>query len=199
MSLIEYNFNWMTFNIFLAIVPVFTGWLLYLAKRRIVQMLYGLIWFVFLPNSIYLFTDLINLINQWNKVGGPERLVFLFQYGILVFFGFITYILALYPFELFLSRFKFHKDSINSTNIIIIINFIIGFGITLGRVERLNSWDLISAPMNVVKSSINIITSYELLILTILFGLFGNFLYFLFKKPLVKLISIYLSQFGASA
>jgi uncharacterized membrane protein len=52
----------------------------------------------------------------------------------------------------------------------------------LGRVERINSWQVFTDPMRVIDSAITVLTSLDLLIVLILFGLFCNFLYFLFRR-----------------
>jgi uncharacterized membrane protein len=192
MHLIAYNFSWMGFNTFLAIIPLILGWLFYLTKNKITKYFHGVFWLLFLPNTIYLFTDILNLIRQWGMVGAPERLVFVFQYSVLTIIGLVTFVLSLYPFEKFIKNTKYAK---RGAAIIIVLNFIIGFGITLGRVERINSWDVVFRPESVVASSLNIIFSVELMFLTLLFGLLGNFIYFLFRDPLIKYFSTYADRF----
>ncbi|HVF69228.1 MAG TPA: DUF1361 domain-containing protein, partial [Xanthomonadales bacterium] len=68
----------MSVNIFLAVLPVILGWSFFIIKNKVWKIIFGAIWLAFLPNSIYVFTDLINLINQWSRVGPPVRLVFIF-------------------------------------------------------------------------------------------------------------------------
>jgi uncharacterized membrane protein len=195
MHLIRFNVIWMVFNIFLASIPVFAGWLMYLTKNKFLKALYALLWIVFLPNSVYLITDLINLFWQWNRVDAFVKTIFILQYAVLTVIGVFSFVLALYPGELLLRKNKNLKKYYPNI-IIVILNFVIGFGITLGRVERVNSWDLVYAPMNVVWASVNIITSVELIILTIFFGIVGNGVFFLFKKPVLKLFNTYLAQAG---
>lgn len=192
MHLIFFNFSWMSFNIFLASIPVVFGWLMYRAKTNQLKLFYGFIWLIFFPNSIYLFTDVINLINQWGGVNQFERTVFLFQYSTLLILGLITFVLSLYLFERTFTDFS--RSNKNAVNIIVFINFVTGFGLTLGRVERVNSWDVLFAPQKILSSSANIFLSIQLFFLTILFGIFANLLYFLFKKPIVKYVNTYLSR-----
>lgn len=196
MNIIIFNFFWMTFNILLALIPIFFGWKLLQAQNLSLKFLYFVIWLLFLPNTIYLFTDLINLINQWGIFGAGERFVFLFQYGILEIIAFFTSILALYPFEKLLNDSVPKKKKRVVNIIIILINFLCGFGVVLGRVERINSWDVVTQPLEVVKASINILVSPDLIFLVILFGLFGNFFYFLFRKPVINYLNTYLAQVG---
>src|SRR5437762_2251292 len=63
------------------------------------------------------------------------------------------------------------------------------FAIVLGKIERVNSWDVFLNPQLVVTSVESLFRSYELLVLAILFGLFANFFYFLFRERAKKLYS----------
>ncbi len=106
----------------------------------------------------------------------------------LLFAGFLTYILSLYPIEKMLTK-KYKKSrEINVTTLIIGINFIIGIGVVLGRIYRLNTWDMIVNVKTVASAIIEIMSTPALLTITILLGLFANFLYFLFKKNTIKYI-----------
>lgn len=195
MSILLFNFSWMTFNIFLAVLPIFFGFTALRAKNKFIKYFFALLWLLFLPNTVYLFTDLINMMRQWGMHNFNEKLVLIFQYGVLEVFGLVTFILAVYPFQQFLRNNKF-KGNINN-KIIIILNFIIAFGITLGRVERINSWDIVSNPAKVIFAGFHILSSIELIAFTILFAVFANITYFLFKEPIIKYFSTYLVRVGA--
>ncbi len=175
----------MTLNIFLAIVPLIAGWLFFKVRSKSMKLLLALIWFFFLPNTIYLFTDLINLMIQWSRVTGVVLIFLVFQYLILQAFGLITYVLGMYFFEKYLASYTLLKKP-DTDRLIVVFNFIIAFGITLGRVQRVNSWDVLLAPMSVVDASLQIISSLNLLSLTILFAIFANVVYFLSREKLIK-------------
>lgn len=187
----------MFFNVVLAVIPIFLGFVLLSSKNKLLTYVLGACWLVFLPNSLYLFTDLLNLIKQWGRVNDLIRLVLLFQYGILMIVGLFTTVLGLDQFERFLQKFGISKTKKKTDLMIIILNFVIGFGITLGRIERVNSWHVITQPQSVLDSSWNILVSPQLLILTLLFGLFANLLYFTFRRPVMRLVNTYLSPAGA--
>lgn len=194
MHLIMFNFSWMSFNILLSIIPIVFGILMVKFRNLIVRYTFAIGWILFLPNTIYLFTDIINLMKQWVMADPSLRFVLFFQYVILEFFGFVTFILAIHPLEKYILAKKFDKERIQL--LIVILNFAVALGITLGRVERLNSWDVVSSPGSVMRSTIHIFSSLELIGLTVLFALFINFFYFLFKKPVVRCFSIYLNRVG---
>ncbi len=177
-EILNHNFTWMTFNILLALIPVFLGWLFYTEKNKILKIFIFIAWLLFVPNTIYVFTDILHFIRIIDKVTPFLAVIIVFQYTVLFIVGFITYIFSLYPIEKMLRH----------PGLIIGINFLIGFGIVLGRVHRVNSWDMIVSLEKVGSAAIEILTSPSMISLTILFGLFANFLYFLFKKQTVKYI-----------
>lgn len=184
MHILEVNFSWMTVNIFLALIAALFGFAAHKVKNPAAKYILWLFWLLFLPNTIYLFTDLLNLMRQWDKVDFFQQLVLIFQYSILQIFGVTTYILGLYPFEKALKRSKYiGKNNVNY--LIIVLNFIVAFGITLGRIERINSWDVLKNPASVLYASIHILSSFELIFLTILFAIFANTFYFLCRKPVI--------------
>lgn len=185
----------MTLNIFLALIAVVLGTVAYRVNNKIVKFLLGVLWLLFLPNTIYLFTDLINLIKQWGHTDFFQRLVLIFQYSVLQAFGFVTFILGLYPFEKYLRTSHIVKVAKIDT-VIIVLNFVVAFGITLGRVERINSWDVFQNPIKVINSSLHILSSFELLGFTILFAVFSSISYLLLRKPIVRYFSTYLVQVG---
>ncbi len=172
----------MAFNIFLAILPVVFAYFSIRTRNKPFKIITGILWLLFLPNSIYLLTDMIHLIHQWGKVAGIERGIVVLQFAILQMFGFVSFILGFRPFEHILSWLKYTKE--RKVWAIILFNFMIAFGIVLGRVERVNSWDVFANTERVIQAIITLLTSVELLGLTVLFGLFCNFFYFLFRDPI---------------
>ncbi|GEM_PF-883324 len=195
MDIITYNASWMTFNIYLAFTPVLLCWLILKARKDVVRIMLGILWLLYLPNALYLFTDITHLFNQWGRVDMLERAVLLFQYGALVFLGALTAILALYPIERSLPRIARLKTKKLTLPIIVSINFLVGVGMVFGRVERLNSWEVFTATEKVVNSAIRVFSSPKLLLLALLFGLFTNFMYFLFRKPLIAYLSKIVKNF----
>lgn len=184
MPIINYNDTWMLYNSCLALIPVVLGYLTIQVYNKFLKIVIGLFWLIFLPNTIYIFTDLMHLINQWEYIRHSVRSLLVLQYAGYEIVGIITFILAFMPFEQIVKSNKLFKR--NKTRAYIIFNFIIAFGMVLGRVERINSWEIFTNPQNVIASAINVVTSLELLGLTLLFGLVCNFIYFLLRTPIVS-------------
>lgn len=182
MPIVFFNISWMSFNIFLAVVPVVLAYIFIKSQHKPLKVITGILWLLFLPNTIYLFTDMLHILYQWEMVRGWERVVVALQFAILQIVGFVTFILSFRPFEVILKWLRYNeKKKLWAT---ILFNFLIAFGIVLGRVERVNSWDVFVGHERILQAVINIFTSIELIGLTILFGLFCNFFYFLFRDPI---------------
>ncbi len=191
LDLINFNLSWMTFNIFLALIPVILAWLAYSLKNKLLKTLLLIIWLIFIPNTIYIVTDILHLITQTNNVGILSGIILYLQYSIFLSIGLLTYILSLYPIEKILKKhYKKQKENINT--LLIAINFLIGFGIVLGRIHRLNSWDLILELPKVFYAAKETIFSPNMILLALLFGLLSNLVYFLVKEKTIKFLTRHL-------
>lgn len=184
MPILEYNLTWMLFNSYLALAAVLFAYLFIKVTNRFFKVLFGILWLLFLPNTIYLFTDLMHLIHQWPHVLPGERILLLLQYIILEFIGFATFVLAFRPFEHIVAHFKLHKK--RKLLVFIGFNFLIAFGMVLGRIERINSWEVFTEIGKVMDAIVQTLTSPAHLGLTLLFGLLCNFSYFLFRDPIYR-------------
>jgi uncharacterized membrane protein len=188
LDLINFNLDWMSFNLSLALIPVILAWLAYYIKNKLLKIFLLIIWLMFIPNTIYIVTDILHLINQADNVGIFGTIILYIQYFIFLSLGLLAYVLSLYPIEKILKKhYKKQKEKINI--LLITINFLIGFGIVLGRVHRLNSWDLILELQKVFDAIKEIAFSPNMILLAILFGLLSNFVYFLFKEKTIKIIA----------
>src|SRR5688500_5180777 len=78
MGILMHNISWMAFNIALALIPVILGLLMFYIKWKPLRLLISIIWLSFLPNTLYLLTDLMHISNDWEKVGyiGKNRTIF---------------------------------------------------------------------------------------------------------------------------
>ncbi len=173
MHIVIYNISWMGFNVFLALVAVLFAWLLKRTTWKFLQMTYGFMWLLFLPNTLYLLTDIIHFSETLDEAKGIYRIIFIFQYLVLLLLGVVTYFAAVYPVE---------KSFIKSTKwmkliFVLIINLLVGFGITLGRVERVNSWDIMLDIPSVIHIGTHMLTSTNSLLLILLFTIVGTIIY----------------------
>ncbi|MDP3988322.1 MAG: DUF1361 domain-containing protein [Candidatus Levybacteria bacterium] len=193
-DIIVFNIRWMLLNVTLALIPLVFGGLMVKAKRIYIKSLFFVIWFAFVPNTIYVVTDIIHIPQQWNQTIPIERPLLLFQYLMLEIIGLLSFISAVYLFEklLFTLGRKKKKNKFLISHVIFVFNFIIGFGVVLGRIQKLNSWEIFSDAEKTLSKSFEVLSSLELILLVIFFGLLGNFLYFFFKKNVVIVFKKYI-------
>jgi len=178
------NSIWMTYNLCLAAIAVIAGWLAIKNSHFWLRIIFGFVWLLFIPNTLYILTDLIHLIKQLNMVGDGIKSLLVIQYELLILLAIMFFICGLYPFEEFLTRIL--KRKYTTLTILIIINFVIGFGVALGRTEEVNSWEVITHTKKAVEGSIRVVTSFRSMMLAIVFGILGNIIYFSLKTRIVR-------------
>lgn len=184
MEILLDNLSWMVFNIFLAFLGVFLGILFLQAKTLLFKGIFFLLWLLFVPNTIYLITDFKWFFEQYSKVEFPAQILLLVQYIVVFILGIVTFVLGLSFWEKFL-----YKNRVRNINLMLFLsNYLIAFGVILGRVERSNSWDVFIQPQTVLLSSLNIIQSEKNLIFVFLFGTLANLIYFGWKKFTLKIV-----------
>lgn len=153
-------------NCFVALLSVgFTYFFLRLlhVRSRVVKFVLGFLWLLFLPNTAYLFTDLGHFIYQWNDTGSlASRLLLILQYFLMELFGVITFLISFFPFEKIINQVNAFKK--RKVPWLISFNFLVAYGMVLGRFEHINSWILIANPLKVLGSAINIFVAINLLI-----------------------------------
>lgn len=174
----------MSFNVILAFVPVVFGRLMFSSKNIYLKILFGFVWFFFLPNTIYLLTDIIHFSEDAQKITGLYLAADLVLYILLFIIGIFTFILAIDPFEK--TIFGNKKRSKFNLAFIYAINFLVGFGLVLGRVHRINSWEVVTNTGKVVKYSLETVSSWELMIFVILFALMCHVVYVFSSKVITK-------------
>jgi uncharacterized membrane protein len=180
MYILSYNFGWMAYNCFLALIAVGLGYLVLQVNAKFLKFIIGVFWLLFLPNTIYIFTDLEHLVRQWQVIEPSFRSLLVLEYVIFEIIGIITFLLAFFPFEKLVKSLKFSKKQ--TIWAFVVFNFVVAFGMVLGRVERVNSWQVFTNPPAVISSTLHVFHSFSLIALTVLFGLLCNFIYFLFRK-----------------
>lgn len=171
-------FLFLNWNLFLAFIP----WLLTsvvmifpsLQKRKwtLIPVLGS--WILFFPNAPYILTDLFHLrVNTKVPVWYDLVLILSFAWT-----GLMFGLISLFDIEKILGSF-IHKKMV--TLISILLLFISGFGIYMGRFLRWNSWDVLQEPMAVLSDItdrfIDPTSHPRTWAVTILMGLFLNMIY----------------------
>lgn len=141
----------MTANVLLAAVPFVLALFLFVPERaRTATWWIGVGAFVaFLPNAPYVLTDSVHLATQAREATADVQvLALLVQYGALMATG-----LALYGGCLAIVRRRLLVDGLAHWRwpVEIALHAVCSIGIFLGRVLRLNSWDLVVRPGEVLR------------------------------------------------
>ena len=177
----SYFFLFLIWNVFLAIIPYTIT--MYLNTKpnisKIKLAFWSLVWLAFLPNAPYIVTDLIHI-----KIGN-HSLLWLDVLVVLSFAlsGLLLFFISIMDMQKLLKS-KLEKLPVEVVSIVII--FLCGFGVYLGRFLRYNSWEIISQPHLLFKDIITIIFSpfqhFEAWLFTLGFGAFLVVGYFMFKN-----------------
>lgn len=153
-------------------------------------MLSGILWLLFLPNTIYIVTDVTRIAHHWNTADTTMRILLILQYICLELIGLVSFLLAFLPFEKIIRTQPLsQKQQIAA---IILFNSLIAFGMVLGRMEYINSWVVFTHPAQVIFSVIEAVASLNLWGLTIVFWMLCNGVYFLFRAMLVRRVNKFL-------
>jgi uncharacterized membrane protein len=185
------NFRWMGWNLFLAIIPCALSFILFdkrFAKRSPKQLPQNLIWWfglaifiLFLPNAPYILTDIIHFVYDTRL---PEIstngviFVLIPQYFAFILLGYQLYVLSMMNLIHYLSLIKLVK---NTTWVEIGINFICAIGVYWGRVNRLNSWYVLTQPHRVIQDAISNLESPNFFLGTLIFFITFTGLYYILK------------------
>ena len=177
---VEYvQYRFLLWNLFLAWLPLLISMsallLVRIAKGKdlaIGLVLLGIAWLLLYPNAPYLTTDFIHLILNPRYVEYQQQKGLLLWYDLILFFMFSWCGLLLG----YLSMRHFHSIVSHYINawsgwvFVLIVSFLGGFGVYLGRVIRLNSWDVLFSPFRLIEGVVEGINA-RAGIFTILFGL----------------------------
>ena len=140
------NGFWMAWNLMLALVPLLVAAVLFRAGRRpTVAWWVGLTGFlILLPNAPYVLTDVVHFVPD---VQGADRLsvalAFIAQYGLFFLVGVESYVASVVLLTRWLEARGRGWATVPAE---VTIHALCAVGVYLGRVERLNSWDIVVRP-----------------------------------------------------
>jgi uncharacterized membrane protein len=139
--------QWMIWNTFLAVVPVVFALLLFQPGRtRSKGWWFGLVTFVlFLPNAPYLLTDVVHLFGDIRTRPSDLQVLGIYVPVYLVLFsvGFVLYTTALDQLHRYV---RAEAPAWRWWPVELALHVLCAIGIYLGRVVRLNSWDVFTRP-----------------------------------------------------
>jgi uncharacterized membrane protein len=146
-QVLQINMNWMTWNLFLAFIPLALSVWLFRSRRgrSWVWWLGFLVFYAFLPNAPYLLTDVIHLIDDIRTIQSVWliTLVLIPVYLLVIIAGFEAYVISLINLGHYLHRIG---KSQWIFRVELITHALCAIGIYWGRFLRFNSWDFITQP-----------------------------------------------------
>ena len=176
-SLTYFFYPW---NLFLATVPLFFSGLLLKQKTLNYKSIFLLgLQLLFLPNAPYLVTDIFHYqerppVPMWFDL----MLVVSGAWN-----GVLLCMISLLRVERFL-RTRYKSRFIDA--IMFVLLLLCGYGIYIGRYLRYNSWDIITEPVNIIKSSTHHVyhplQNLNVWLFTLVFAIFLGIIYFTIKK-----------------
>lgn len=181
------TFIYLFWNIFLAFVPFFISYVLFLRtnKNNITKPFFiigFILWFLFLPNAPYVVTDFIHL-------GRIYTVPVMYDIFLLASASYVSLMFGLYSL-IHMEKILNLRFSNKNTNIIIaVIILFCSFGIYLGRFLRFNSWDFFINHKFLISSIYKVSTSGDGLSMyayTILFFTFIYIAYISFKTTYIN-------------
>ena len=189
LSLLRFNAYWLSWNLYLAFVPVVLSILLFRSRgsRSWLWWIQLLVFFAFLPNAPYLVTDFIHL-TAFFQITNSLPLIFL-----LVIPVYLLFILAVFEaYVLSLINLGYYLKQIGRSQWILraelFTHVLCAIGIYLGRFQRLNSWYLITKPQVLARNMSELLFSLRpLLIIAVTFVMLSG-LYWIMKQVTLKIM-----------
>lgn len=174
----NYSFIFLIWNLFLAWIPLGLAWYLHKnfqknpARKRHVFLI-GCLWLLFFPNSPYLITDLIHL--------RPTATIPLWFDSLLLFSfaltGLVAGLLSLYYMHGIMKKLaNINISWLCTTSLLVLCSY----GIFLGRVQRWNSWDIVTRPWPLLKDVVTHVANPSAILMTGMFSFVLIFSYLVF-------------------
>jgi uncharacterized membrane protein len=137
--------RFLVWNLFLAWIPLVAAVAVSRAGRS-VAVIAGVVWLIFLPNAMYLVTDLVHLVDGstlWRHV---------LQFGFAAWTGTLLAVVSL--------RVVHHRAEREAGRVagwIVVAAAVVasGIGVAIGRFQRWNSWDLFTEPDSIAHGTLD--------------------------------------------
>ena len=171
---VDFSLDW---NLFLSWIPLLIAFLARTVSKRFGQLpiviaLLSVFWLIFFPNAPYMVTDLVHLSVDYNRDLTWHDAIMLFYYAQI---SLINGLVSLYWMHGSWRR----TYSKNIGLALLLISFPLGgFGVFLGRIVRLNSWDILHDTQSFFDDIWSSVYDRTALLLSVEFGLLLGTLYF---------------------
>jgi uncharacterized membrane protein len=162
----------MGWNVFLSVVPIILARTLQKAKSNNMQGVLFFVWLIFLPNSLYMITDVIHIFNpRFSQMTMLFQILGIGLYILVFFLAVYTFILSIKPV---LHKYQGFLKSINPYSKFLLFAFfsaLIGFAISMGRFQRTNTWYIFTQPVRVVRDVMDSLTDPTVLFVALFYSI----------------------------
>jgi uncharacterized membrane protein len=178
------RYTYLLWNLFLAWIP----YLLALGVRRAagsdlnaslrpLAVLLALLWLFFYPNAPYILTDFVHVVRIPVKLRAPHPMITenaLLWYDIILnsAFAFIGHIIGLISLLVLHNTIGGKYGPRWGWAFAVIATSMGGYGIYLGRFERLNSWDIARDPVRTLRIAFADLANLKAVLVSLCFALF---------------------------
>lgn len=173
------KYAFLLWNLFLAWIPLFVSMTAVGLERSRRSPKPGLgflilvfAWLLFYPNAPYLTTDFIHLIADpsynWHRI--DESLIVWYDLVVFFIFSWCGLLLGYVSMRHFHMLVRHYGGPVAGWAFVGCTSFLAGFGVYLGRVVRLNSWDVLFSPFRLINGILGGL-DHRGAIFTLLFGL----------------------------
>lgn len=151
------NITWLVWNLSLAAVSVFAAYYLNKTKHEGLRIFLAVVWLLFIPNTLYMLTDVIHVVGQFGTVNKFVDVFLFLWYTVMITLGIACYA---WSFEWVMQYLNTYAKLRHQTIYVMgtIVNILIGIGIAMGRFARTNSWYVVTQPARVVYDIFSILT-----------------------------------------
>lgn len=144
----------LVWNMFLALVAFDFSVIAFYAKRRWLRWPAAVLWLFFYPNTFYMLTDIVHMHFASTVLWETSSMILYMLYVPSILFGVLCGIESV---RNMMETFKVSNYYIRLA-LIALLSFVSSFAIHIGRYARLNSWDIFTRPMTVVREILDVIS-----------------------------------------
>lgn len=179
------RYGFLLWNLFLAWIPYLLSLLIRKTTaggaptrgHRIGLAVLGLAWLLFYPNAPYILTDFIHIIRGPSRVPPDHPLLTenaLLWYDIILnaSFAFIGHFIGLCSMVLLHRTIRKLYRNAWAWVLVVLASVLGGYGIYLGRFERLNSWDAVRVPLLTLRVGLLNLFNLKAVLFSLAFALF---------------------------
>lgn len=182
MGIIIFNSAWMAYNSLLALLPVLFAVIAFKQKRSFpLRLLFFFLWILFLPNTTYLLTDITHFFNQSYLVPSLYLVLLIAEYTLLFSVGIFTFFASLHFFEEYVHKHS-HNKVWSPVVAVFAVNLLISIGVMMGRIQRTNSWEIVTNPVRVLSDLSYVLQTESILLFIFPFWILLTALYYILKR-----------------